>query len=203
MNFTDKELAALTHLHNGINQHGRMMSVRELMIAMEYRSPRSAALILEKLAEKQVLNKKDNGKYVFNQNAQNHGGTNTVEVPVLGITSCGGPVFAEENIQDYYPISTKIAKPGSKHFFLRAQGDSMDLAGIQDGDLVLVRQQITAKNGDRVVALIDDSTTIKEFERDNMMIILKPRSTNPDHKPIILSQDFQIQGIVIQSFSNL
>jgi len=203
MNFTDKELAALTHLHNGINQHGRMLSVRELMIAMEYRSPRSAALILEKLAEKQVLDKKDNGKYAFNQAAQHTGGTTTVEVPVLGISSCGGPVFAEENIQDYYPISTKIAKPGSKHFFLRAQGDSMNLAGIQDGDLVLVRQQATAQNGDRVVALIDDSTTIKELERANMMIILKPRSTNSDHKPIILSQDFQIQGIVIQSFSNL
>ena len=203
MNFTEKEIAALTHLQNGINQHGRMLSVRELMLAMQYRSPRSAALILERLAEKQVLNKKDNGKYVFNQNAQTHSGTSTVEIPVLGLSSCGGPIFAEENIQEYYPISTKIAKPGSKHFFLRAQGDSMNLAEIQDGDLVLVRQQVTAKNGDRVVALIDDSTTIKEFQRENMMIILRPRSTNPAHLPIILSQDFQIQGVVIQSFSNL
>jgi len=200
-----KELAALKHLRNGLNQYGRMMSVRELMHAMDYRSPRSAALLLEKLANKGCLQKKTNGKYQLNEtmSPETTEIATTVEIPLVGTTSCGGPIFAEENVEAYYKISHQIAKPNAQYFFLRATGDSMNLAGIQDGDLVLVKQQNTAQTGDRVVALIDDSTTIKELARENMMIILKPRSTNPEHMPIILTENFQIQGIVIQSFSNL
>ena len=79
---------------------------------------------------------------------------------------------------------------------LRAFGDSMNKAGINDGDLVLVRQQQTAENGDKVVALIDDEATIKEFHHEGDMIILKPQSTNSKHRPIILTWDFKIQGVV-------
>lgn len=204
LDLDNKELEAVKHLRNGLNQHGRMLSVRELMCAMEYRSPRSASLLLEKLADKGVITKRENGKYQFNDLSEETSTVaSTVEVPLIGTTACGGPIFAEENVEAYYKISHQIARPNSQYFFLRASGDSMNLAGIQDGDLVLIRQQNTAKNGDLVVALIDDSTTIKEFQRENMMIILRPRSTNPVHTPIILTQNFQIQGVVVQSFSNL
>lgn len=200
-----KELLAIKHLQASLNQTGKMPSVRALMAAMDYRSPRSAALLLERLADKGVLVKRENGKYQLKDVSPSAttGAVSTVEVPLVGTTACGGPIFAEENVEAYYKISNQIARPSHQYFFLRAQGDSMNLAGIQDGDLVLVRQQPTAKDGDRVVALIDDSTTIKELCRQNMMIILKPRSTNPEHTPIILTQNFQIQGVVIQSFSNL
>ena len=199
-----RELSAINHLRNGLNQYGRMMSVRELMSAMDYRSPRSAALLLAKLEQKGCLSKKANGRYVLNDSfeAPEEIAT-TVNVPLVGTTSCGGPIFAEENVEAYYKISPEIARPTHQYFFLRAQGDSMNLADIKDQDLVLVRQQSTAQNGDLVVALIDDDSTIKEFTRENMMIILKPRSTNPIHTPIILTQNFQIQGVVVQSFSNL
>ena len=79
----------------------------------------------------------------------------------------------------------------------------MDQAGIQDGDLVLIRQQTTAKAGDLVLALIDDEATIKKFMPEAGLVILKPFSSNPVHKPIILTHDFGIQGIVMRSFSNL
>ena len=72
----------------------------------------------------------------------------------------------------------------------------MNEAGIQDGDLVLVRQQVTADNGQKVVALIDDSVTIKEFQNRGDYVILMPRSSDIVHQPIILTNDFQIQGIV-------
>jgi len=120
----------------------------------------------------------------------------TIKIPVLGNVSCGSPIFAEENIETYIPVSDRLIKPSYRYFILRASGDSMDDAGINDGDLVLIRQQQTAYNGDMVVALIDNEATIKEFHHKGNMIVLKPRSINSNHQPIILSEDFRIQGIV-------
>ncbi len=120
----------------------------------------------------------------------------TVEVPLLGTIACGTPVLAEQNIKSRVSISTKMLKPNYQYFLLRALGDSMNKADINDGDLVLIRQQQTAEDGDKVVALIDDEATIKEFHNKGNMIILKPKSTNSKHQPIILTKDFKIQGVV-------
>ena len=120
----------------------------------------------------------------------------TVKIPLLGTVACGTPIFAEENIEAFIPISDKFIKPSNRYFILRASGDSMDEVGIDDGDLVLIKQQNTARDGDNVVALIDDEATIKEFHYGNNMIILKPRSKNSKHQPIVLTSDFKIQGIV-------
>jgi len=73
----------------------------------------------------------------------------------------------------------------------------MDQAGVQDGDLVLVRQQQQAQNGDKVVALIDNDATVKEFHRERESVVLKPKSKNKSHKPILLNEDFIIQGVVV------
>jgi repressor LexA len=73
----------------------------------------------------------------------------------------------------------------------------MNRAGIESGDLVLVRQQPTAEEGDRVVALIDDKATIKEFHRKGEVITLQPQSKNKAHQPIYLTSDFQVQGVVV------
>ena len=118
-------------------------------------------------------------------------------MPLVGAAACGGPILAEENIEGFIPISTAIAKPGSKHYLLHARGDSMNRAGIKNGDMVLVRQRSTAEEGDKVVALIDNEATIKEYHRSNGMVVLMPRSTNREHKPIILTDDFQVQGVVV------
>jgi repressor LexA len=79
----------------------------------------------------------------------------------------------------------------------------MDRAGIKDRDVVLVRQQSTANEGERVVALIDDEATIKEYRRSDRVVVLMPRSTNRKHKPIILTDDFQVQGVVVAVIPNL
>jgi repressor LexA len=118
--------------------------------------------------------------------------------------ACGVPILAEENIDAMIPVSVKLAKPPHKYFFLRAKGDSMNEVGINDGDMVLVKQQITANNGDIVVALIDDEATVKEFHRQGNTIILKPRSKNKKkHQPIILTRDFQVQGLVVSTIPGL
>lgn len=79
----------------------------------------------------------------------------------------------------------------------------MDQADINDGDLVLVRQQQTAENGNIVVALIDDEATIKEFKRTPTAVVLTPRSSSGEHVPIILTNEFQVQGVVITAISGL
>lgn len=117
-------------------------------------------------------------------------------MPLLGNVACGAPIFAEENIEAFISISDKLIKPSNRYFILRASGDSMDDVGINDGDLVLIRQQQTAQNGDQVVALIDDEATIKEFHHNENIIVLKPRSKSSKHQPIILTNDFRIQGVV-------
>jgi repressor LexA len=119
-----------------------------------------------------------------------------VSIPVLGNVACGFPLFAEENIETEISVSTKLIRKDKKYFILRASGDSMNKANIDDGDLVLIRKEQTAEDGDRVVALIDDEATIKEFKNNRDHIVLLPKSTTKEHQPIILTRDFKIQGIV-------
>lgn len=119
-----------------------------------------------------------------------------INIPVLGNVACGFPFLAEQNIETEISISRKLIKNDKNYFILRASGNSMDKANIEDGDLVLIRQEQTAENGDNVVALIDDEATIKEFSNQGNIIVLKPQSTNKEHQPILLTRDFKIQGIV-------
>jgi SOS regulatory protein LexA len=121
----------------------------------------------------------------------------TINVPLLGNAACGMPMLAEENKEADIQVSADYINPAYKYFFLRATGDSMNAKGINDGDLVLIRQQPTARDGDSVVALIDDSATIKEYHVTANSVVLKPCSTNPKHQPIVLNKEFTIQGVVV------
>lgn len=144
----------------------------------------SAKLSNETIAFDQILNE---GEAVY---------TSTIKIPLLGNVACGIPLLAEQNIDSYISISKELLKSTNNYFILKAIGDSMNEAGINDGDLVLIKQQQIANDNDLVVALIDDEATIKEFHRKQNMIILKPKSRNPSHQPIILTQNFKIQGVV-------
>ncbi|MCK4352574.1 repressor LexA [candidate division WOR-3 bacterium] len=198
---SNKELEAIRHIRNSIMHKGQAPSIRELMTSMGYQSPRSISLIIDSLIKKGILQRKSDSKklQIVKNLDDDETRAQTVDIPLVGVVACGTPILAEENIEAMFPVSTKWARPSSKYFLLRAKGDSMNEKGINDGDLVLVRQQIIADNGDIIVALIDDEATIKEFHFSGKTIVLKPRSTNEQHKPIILTRDFQIQGIVITS----
>lgn len=201
---SDKEIEAIRHIRNSLMHVGRTPSVRELMASLGYRSPRSAALIIKRLIDKEILRPKPNGTFQLIKNLEDDiTRAQTVDVPLVGTVACGTPILAEENIEAMIPVSTKLASPPHRYFLLKAEGDSMNENGINDGNLILVRQQITAENGDVVAALIDDEATIKEFHISGETIVLKPRSTNPEHKPILLTRDFQIQGVVVTTVPNL
>jgi repressor LexA len=199
---SNKELAALRVMRDFLMKNGRMPSVRELMKEMDYKSPRSAAVILQNLIDKNILGKKDDGSIQFIQYEFTESETEseqTVKIPLLGTIACGLPILAEENIEAMIAVSTKLAKPADKYFLLQAKGDSMNEKGINDGDLVLVKQQNSADSGNIVVALIDDEATIKELRINDDNVILLPRSLNKTHTPIILSRNFIVQGIVVST----
>jgi repressor LexA len=118
-------------------------------------------------------------------------------IPLLGNIACGQPILAVENIEAYIPL--KVQGDPKEYFCLRAVGNSMDKAGIEDGDIVLIRQQSTAENGDAVVALLGEDATIKILRKELNRIVLEPRSSDPSNKPIYVFGDPLIQGKVIKT----
>lgn len=119
-----------------------------------------------------------------------------IGVPLVGSAPCGEPLLGENNIEEIIMVEKNKIKPGTKYFILRASGDSMDKAGINDGDLVLCRHQEKGETGNRVVALLGDNVTIKMYDKKDGRRILLPRSTNNIHKPIIPGEGDSVQGIV-------
>lgn len=199
-----KELEALRYLRNAIVHEGRSPSVRELRDELGYKSPRSAFLVLNSLIEKGWVKRKPNGDLQLRRDlAEQEDHARTIDVPLVGAVPCGTPLLAEENIEAYIPVSRSLARPGNKYFLLRAIGDSMNAVGIEEGNLLLVRQQSDAENGDIVVALVDEEATVKELHRQKAVVILKPRSKNKSHRPIILSDNFLIQGVVTTTVPSL
>lgn len=193
-----RELEALRIIRNQILQLGRSPSVRQVMQEMGYRSPRSASILIDRLIEKSYIKRRsDGGLQLLAGTDSDATHAQTVNIPLVGTVTCGEPIMAEENVEAMIPVSTRLARPPHRYFLLRVKGDSMDECEIFDQDLVLIRQQSTAKDGDIVVALIDTEATVKEFHHSRNMIVLKPRSNNPVHQPIVLTDDFQIQGIVV------
>jgi len=199
-----KQSNALRYIRNQLMYKGKTPSVRELMTALGYKSPRSAALIIGELIQKGILGKRANGELqLIKDIVADSVHARTVAIPLVGMVTCGAPILAQENIEGFIPVSVSLAKPGFKYFLLRAKGDSMNKAKINDGDLILVRQQSVAKNGDIVVALIDDEATVKEFQHNKNCVVLMPRSSNKNHKPIILAENFQVQGVAVTTIPKL
>ena len=116
-----------------------------------------------------------------------------IAIPVVGSVAAGLPILAEENITESIPYPAAFVKGTS--FMLKVSGDSMVEAGIFDGDLVVVRQQETAQNGDIVVAIIEDEATVKRFYREAYHVRLQPE--NAHYEPIICTDEVRIAGKVV------
>ena len=106
-------------------------------------------------------------------------------IPIVGNVAAGQPILAEENIQGYFPLLSEELPTGDL-FILKVRGESMINAGILDGDSIIVRQQPTAKNGDMVVALVDDSATVKTYYKEDGYYRLQPE--NDTMEPIIVNE---------------
>ena len=198
------ERRALTLIRNRIAHGGAAPSVRELGKALGFSSPRSSADVIDRLIQLGYLRRRaGRSLQLLRMPNDAEDRESTVEVPLVGSAPCGLPLLAEENVEAMIPVSVSLARPTQRYFLLRAMGDSMTEVGIDDGALVLVRQQPTAEVGDIVVALVDDEATIKELRRSSDAVVLMPRSRNDKHKPIILRRDFRVQGVVIATLPNI
>ena len=202
-NLDNREFKGLFFIRDSIVYKGKSPSLRAIAEHLGYASPRSVSILLENLEKKGYIKKTLGGNIIILRGLDGKiSDDRVIDTPLVGSAPCGLPMMAEENIEAMIPVSQKLARPGAKYFLLRAIGKSMNKAGIKDGDLMLVRQQPVANPGDRVVVLIGDEATVKEFQRRGDKIVLMPRSTEKKHQPIILNSDFIIQGIVVDTISN-
>lgn len=173
---------------NFINQNGYSPSIREICDKCNIKSTSSAFLYVERLKDNGLLTKSPQKKRAISSTKQNRYSS----IPILGCIRAGVPLFAVENLDGYIPIPTDFDN-GEKSFALKVQGNSMINAGIKDNDLIIVREQSYADNGDIVVALIDDSATVKRFFTRDGKIVLHPEN---DDMPDMCFDDIKILGIV-------
>ncbi|HCL04167.1 MAG TPA: transcriptional repressor LexA [Lachnoclostridium phytofermentans] len=193
-----KQQEILDYLKAQIISRGYPPAVREICEAVNLKSTSSVHSHLETL-EKNGYIRRDPSKpraIEIVDDEFNLTRRELVNVPIVGTVTAGQPILAVENIDGYFPIPTEYM-PNEQSFMLKVKGDSMINAGIFNGDQILVKKQTTAENGDFVVALIDDSVTVKTFYKEKGYYRLQPENDFMD--PIIV-EDVQILGIVIGLF---
>lgn len=195
---SDKQRQILEYIKDQILEKGYPPAVRDICQAVSLKSTSSVHAHLETL-EKNGYIRRDPTKpraIEILDDEFNIGRREISSIPVVGRVAAGTPILAEQNIEDYFPIPADMA-PNSRCFALKVQGDSMINIGINDGDYVFVRETKSADNGDLVVALVDDSATVKNFYKENGHIRLQPQNDNME--PIIV-QDCMILGKVFGVF---
>lgn len=192
---TDKQREILEYMKEQILSKGYPPSVREICSAVHLKSTSSVHSHLETL-EKNGYIRRDPTKpraIEIVDDTFNLTRRELVNVPILGRVAAGQPLLADDNINGYFPLPPEYVN-NKQTFMLTVKGESMINAGIFDGDLVLVEQTSVARNGEIVVALIDDSATVKTFYKEKDYIRLQPENDSMD--PIIV-HDCMIMGRVI------
>ncbi len=181
-----KQQEILDYIKNETLSRGFPPSLRDICKAVNLKSTSSVHSHLETL-EKNGYIKRDPTKprcIEICDDGFNMVRSEIVSIPVVGQVAAGTPILAEENIDSYIPIPAEMCPKGADAFILNVKGDSMINAGIYNGDKLFVQACNTAQNGDQVVALIDDSATVKTFYKEKDHIRLQPENDNMD--PIIV-----------------
>ena len=189
-----KQTEILEYIKSQILNKGYPPSVRDICEAVELKSTSSVHSHLETLEKNGYIRRdptKPRAIEIIDDNF-NLVRREVVNVPIVGRVAAGQPILAVENVESYFPIPMEFM-PNEQCFMLKVQGDSMINVGVFDGDTILVEQCQTAHNGDMIVALVDDSATVKTFYREADHIRLQPENDSMD--PIIVP-DCQILGKV-------
>ncbi|MCR5796626.1 MAG: transcriptional repressor LexA [Eubacterium sp.] len=195
---SSKQSEILEYIKEQILEKGYPPSVREICTAVNLKSTSSVHAHLETM-EKNGYIRRDPSKprtieivdddFNLMKREMRH-------IPVLGSVAAGEPLFAEQNITNYFPLLSEEL-PSGNLFMLKVRGESMINVGIFDGDMIIVRQDSTASNGEIVVALVDDSATVKTYYKESNRYRLQPE--NDDMDPIYVNE-VQILGKVIGLF---
>lgn len=213
---SDKQQQILDFVNSQVEKKGYPPSVREICSAVGFKSTSTVHSYLEKLEKSglickdptkpralKVLGGKKSpaaGSAPYENPKPYYSKRELVDVPVIGRVTAGQPILAVENVEDTFPIPIDYVQ-NSSAFMLRVQGDSMVEAGILNNDLVLVKQQSTANNGEIVVALIGDEATVKTFYKEKGYVRLQPE--NQYMEPIIVRDNLKILGKVAGVFRKM
>ena len=195
---TDKQKEILEFMKQEILNKGYPPTVRDICEAVKLKSTSSVHSHLETLEKNGYIRRdptKPRAIEIIDDNF-NLTRREVANVPMVGRVAAGEPILAVENVESYFPIPTEYM-PNAEAFMLKVKGESMINAGIFDGDNVLVEKCNTARNGDMVVALVDDSATVKTFYKEANHIRLQPENDTMD--PIIV-EDCEILGKVFGVF---
>ncbi len=195
---TKKQSEILEYIKSQILNKGYPPSVRDICEAVQLKSTSSVHSHLETLEKNGYIRRdptKPRAIEIIDDNF-NLVRREVVNVPIVGRVAAGQPILAVENVESYFPIPMEFM-PNDQCFMLTVQGESMVNVGIYDGDTILVAQQQTAKNGDIVVALVDDSATVKTYYKEEGHLRLQPE--NDSMAPIIVP-DCMILGRVFGVF---
>ena len=195
---TAKQHEILDYLKKEILNKGYPPAVRDICEAVHLKSTSSVHSHLETLEKNGYIRRdptKPRAIEILDDNFQLTR-REMVSIPMVGRVAAGQPILAVENIEGYFPVPAEYV-PNTDTFMLKVKGESMINAGIMDGDSILVAKQETAKNGDIVVAMVDDSATVKTFYKEADHIRLQPENDTMDP---ILVQDCSILGKVFGVF---
>ena len=191
-----KQQQILSYLKSEVQKKGYPPSVREICQAVGLKSTSTVHAHLSRLEKKGYIRRnptKPRAIEILDQTDKK----DVIEVPIVGTITAGTPILAVQNIEDTFPLPVNLLNYDTDVFMLRVKGESMIDAGIFDRDLILVRQQSSADNGDIVVALLEDSATVKRYYKEKGYVRLQPE--NATMSPII-TKDVKILGKVIGLF---
>lgn len=184
---TAKQQEILEYIKETILKKGYPPAVREICEAVHLKSTSSVHSHLETLEENGYIRRDPTKPRAIEILDDTFGlvRREMVQIPVVGTVAAGMPILAEENIEDYFPVPASFL-PNAELFMLRVKGESMIDVGIFDGDLVIVAQTPVAHNGEIVVAMVEDSATVKRFFKEDGYYRLQPENANMD--PILVPQ---------------
>lgn len=202
---TDKQEKVLGWIKESVNLTGQAPTVRELQLKLGCSAPMGVVSHLNALEAKGYIRRTPGiaRGIVVVADEKGKPAEDMIRVPLVGSVACGMPIWAEELIEDFIPLSTKLVRQTQDVFMLKAKGDSMNLAGIDEGDYIVFKKQSTALPGDKVVVLIGTEATVKRVKFEKDRVIFEPVSSNKEHKPLVPKPGtFMIQGKVIGVVKN-
>lgn len=189
---TARQQQVLDLIRSALEETGFPPTRAEIAKELGFRSPNAAEEHLKALARKGAIEMMPGASRGIRIIEEQDPG-----LPIVGRVAAGEPILAQEHIEDYLEIPTSFFRPAAD-FLLEVHGDSMKKIGIMDGDYIAVHKAETARNGEIVVARVDNEVTVKRYEKKRSQVVLYPE--NDDYQPIevdLLSQDFAIEGLYV------
>jgi repressor LexA len=196
----EKQKLVLNYIKKETNSKGYPPSVREICSAVGIKSTSTVHANLAKLEELGYIRRDPTKPRAIEILDEFNNHREMLSLPIVGSVAAGSPILAVENIEGEFPVPVDVFSTNNQMFMLNVKGNSMIECGINDGDFLIVEQMETARNGEIVVAMIDDSATVKRFFKENGHIRLQPE--NSSMEPIIVD-DCKIVGKAVGLFRKM